>query len=122
MAKYVSSSPTPSAAAPDAGASTWKPSEGMVFTTVRLRQTLEADVVVEHEADLSDDDLKARAKAALPQLSDRAEWWCPESEQTVVVTIFPDNADPEGEGEPVTREPFELLAVEDTPDPEVIRE
>lgn len=98
----------------------WAPGEGMTFSTVRIQRTVTADVVVEHEADLSGDEVKARVQAHLPQLVDRAEWWCPESEQTFASQIYLGNADPEGEGEPPEAEPYELTAPEATPEPEVI--
>ena len=98
----------------------YEPSPGKVFSTIRLTSTTVADVVVEHDESWAAEDIIAAAKGSVASLNDRADWWCPEEEKTLVTKIFLGDADPDEEGEPVTREPLELTDPNEQPDPEVV--
>lgn len=90
----------------------YTPSDGKVFSTVRITMECVADVVVEHDEDLDGDAIAKAVKAHLPQVSERARWWNPTSEKTTSVVVHVGETNPDGldEAPQVYECPFALDA------------
>lgn len=104
----------------DMGMGSYEPDSGKVFSTIRLTSTTIADVLVEHDAGWTSAELVAAAKANVSTLSNRADWWSPEEETTIISTVFFQDADPDEGGEPIHCSPLELTDPAEMPDPEVV--
>jgi hypothetical protein len=72
----------------------WQAGEGMTISTVRVRQTADAYVAVEHPADMSDADLSTALGNRRGDIAAKASWWGP-SRVTEVVEVVPQANDPD---------------------------
>ncbi len=98
------------------------PSPGKTFSTVRITVECVADVTIEHDEDLGEEELGSAVKAQLPQICDRARWWNPISETYTKTVVYAGSTNPdELDEEPLVMDrPYELSDVQVSLDVEVV--
>lgn len=103
--------PDPAApATPPPAQPTYTADEGMVISTIRIQQTRDAYVAIEHPADWSGDELSAAVSARKADIVSATRWWDAAATTEIIEAVMDANEPDDPSMEPVSLKPADVEA------------